>query len=445
MFRRPLANSFQLSNTTIAAILGFGSAIIGYATTAFAARQLGPTATGEFFVALNLAAFLTLFAGPGTSVIAQREISRNPRLSTGISTLVLFMQGVAVVVLYAISIIFFMLFSNVVDLHVWGIIGLTALFTSFNVSWLLQARQVIGPQFLSFIAVDALLAAIVYLTVRDPDDLLWYSALYTIAFAMKAAAAAVISVRLGLVDLNRVRLRIRGYRPFMAASLPMAISLAAVLVYYNSDTLILNYFHGNLPTGQYAAAYSLMLILCAPCFSMLRVHFGLLSAVRHGTELEKAESSEKFIRALCWVGAPLAAAAWSVAPILFPLLYGQEYEAAVAWFRILCLNVVFIYLSVGIANPLITWGYQGLHMKITVASAVLNLALNVALIPAWGGKGAAIATLIAEAIVCCTAIVMRRKLSLGRYSLARAIQGPVTVSVTVALIGWLIVPVRMMQ
>jgi O-antigen/teichoic acid export membrane protein len=60
---------------------------------------------------------------------------------------------------------------------------------------------------------------------------------------------------------------------------------------------------------------------------------------------------------------------------------------------------------------------------ISVATAVTNLGLNVAMIPAWGAAGAAIATLLAYALQAVVGTIVERKLApvpqyLGRLVLS---------------------------
>jgi O-antigen/teichoic acid export membrane protein len=78
------------------------------------------------------------------------------------------------------------------------------------------------------------------------------------------------------------------------------------------------------------------------------------------------------------------------------LIYGGAYVEAVRPLQILLITSSVIFLNVALVNPLLAWDRQTEYMKIIAVGALANVVMNVLLIPRFGIRGAAVATLLAE-------------------------------------------------
>jgi PST family polysaccharide transporter len=59
---------------------------------------------------------------------------------------------------------------------------------------------------------------------------------------------------------------------------------------------------------------------------------------------------------------------------------------------------VFVFIGVARGQWLVNERLQAFYLAATLAGAAVNVALNLAFIPRWGGLGAAVATVISQAI-----------------------------------------------
>jgi O-antigen/teichoic acid export membrane protein len=135
---------------------------------------------------------------------------------------------------------------------------------------------------------------------------------------------------------------------------------------------------------------------------------------------------------MVWMGLPIAALGWAVGRHVVRLMYGAEFFESGAYFEWLCLNVALIFINLALGAPLTAWGLQKLHFKITGIAAVVNLALNLALIPTYGPWAAVATTIAAEFLVLVITVVMRRRIGLGWSPLYRAVLPPLVCSTAVA-------------
>ena len=96
-------------------------------------------------------------------------------------------------------------------------------------------------------------------------------------------------------------------------------------------------------------------------------------------------------------GLLIAAGLWICAPLLDPLM-GDEFEDSVSALRWIAILPALKALQVFPANVLSGTDRQWVRARLVVATATLNLAINIAVAPIYGWRGAAGATLAAESV-----------------------------------------------
>ncbi|WP_349963327.1 oligosaccharide flippase family protein [Rhizobium sp. ZPR3] len=424
------------SRTFYAAICGMLSAVATYFSGAIAARALGPAAIGEFYLAVQIVSYLTLAAGLGLTEIAQREVARNPQLKNRFLWLVISIQ-LPLSVLFVFFSITVNTVTGYIDNKLWYIIVGLAFANCANISWFLQAVKHTTFVFVSTLFLDVALVFTCSFFVRAPGDIYMYALLYVSVQVLKVCFLIIYTVLCG-IGIQIRKLSLRGSGALIVAAAPNALSYVSILIYYNSDAFVINYYFDEATVGKYTAAYALMLMLTAPCFAILKVHFGLLSEVARSSDAMMKERSRAFLRILSFIGAPLAALGVFFAQTVFAAVYGEKFSDGWVYFQYLSLNLLLIYINVGYAKPLIAWGFQRAHMLITLSSAVLNVLLNFSLIPHFGALGAVHATIISELFVFFAVWGVRTYYDLARFSLVRAIAFPISCSFLFAYIGKII-------
>jgi PST family polysaccharide transporter len=86
---------------------------------------------------------------------------------------------------------------------------------------------------------------------------------------------------------------------------------------------------------------------------------------------------------------------------IIDLLYGPEFAGAGSVLAIHIWAAVFVFLGVAQGPWTVNEGLMKLSLQRTVIGAVANVVLNLLLIPRIGVVGAAISTLIAQALSSC--------------------------------------------
>jgi O-antigen/teichoic acid export membrane protein len=105
--------------------------------------------------------------------------------------------------------------------------------------------------------------------------------------------------------------------------------------------------------------------------------------------------------------AGLSAMLWPLADELVRLVYGPAYSDAVPAFRVLLAAFPLMSLNYALTHQLIGWDGHRAFAALCGAALVVNIGLNVRLIPAFGIVGAAWTTLWTEVVLtlgCLTAL-----------------------------------------
>ncbi len=168
------------------------------------------------------------------------------------------------------------------------------------------------------------------------------------------------------------------------------------MIYMRSDILILGKLAGYKAAGIYSAAAqiteacTLLPIAFMPALFPFIVRWRKQGAAFYHEQLQKLFAGAA-VAGFC-VTAILAIAA----PLLVRTLYGAEYSAAAGILVIHAWSGLFIYLAAMQSGYDIAEGLSWLTVLRTAVGAILNVVLNVALIPHYGGSGAAFATLVSQ-------------------------------------------------
>jgi O-antigen/teichoic acid export membrane protein len=112
---------------------------------------------------------------------------------------------------------------------------------------------------------------------------------------------------------------------------------------------------------------------------------------------------------------------------LIVLLYGEAYRAAGQVLEIHIWAGVFVFLGVGFGRYLITENMTKIYFYRTATGAFLNIILNYFLIPFYGISGAAISTLLAQAITNYVYDIFNKELHQQLKLKTKAIVSPQTI------------------
>jgi O-antigen/teichoic acid export membrane protein len=189
-----------------------------------------------------------------------------------------------------------------------------------------------------------------------------------------------------------------------------AISLIAGL-YANIDRLFLFSMDGSIAVGIYAAAYRIVSVPIHLSASFHQAIFPTLS--RHARLADQTKFNEALkssIRYLTLGAVPLAIGTTALAEPIIHLIYGPAYTSGTVALQILIWAYTLEFFNPFFSRVLYVVDRQRVVMKAAVAGTVLNILLNIILIPTFSFIGAAIATLASAGIIFVLLYLSMRRL-----------------------------------
>jgi len=133
--------------------------------------------------------------------------------------------------------------------------------------------------------------------------------------------------------------------------------------------------------------------------------------------LRLRKDQKKFFSLLSWSLLAMVIAAITISTIgicfgsdLILTIFGEQYQYAGELLPILLFAILFILPNCVLTQGAIALNREVAYAKIAASVALLNIGLNILLIPDFGAKGAAITTIISEGVLClCLGWVLWRQ------------------------------------
>lgn len=228
-----------------------------------------------------------------------------------------------------------------------------------------------------------------------------------------AAVVQTLLISMKLHETVPSGARTYDFRGWLAASLPMVAVSAADLVLQNADTLMVSRYLTPTDVAIYFASAKTMSLI-------MFVHYAVGSAVANRFSTLNARGDRAALAAFVkdavrWTFWPSLAGAAVILALGQTLLsmFGSEFSAGYPVMAILVVGFL-LRSSFGPVETLMSMmGEQRICAAVLIATAVLDIALNIALVPAYGITGAATATAISLAVAAmANAWVAKRRLGL---------------------------------
>jgi O-antigen/teichoic acid export membrane protein len=411
---------------------------VGAASIAVTTRYLGAAGYGRYALALALLQAIGVLADAGLVAVVVRESSRAPGRTA-------VLVGNALAMRLALGVVVVGLAAAASGLPSYGPDVRTAVLiasvpfamgiVSSSLAAVFQVRLALGRAALAD-ATGRVASFAALLAVVSAD----------LGFeAVVASAAAGAAVTLALTaGFARRLLRVRPaadpaiWRELAVAALPLGLTLAVAEIYFRADTFILALSRPAAEVGHYSLAYRLYELLALfPALVMASV-YPLLSRQLPGNLASARRTLDGTARAFLTLGVPLAAGGAIVASELARVAGGDEFAAAAGPLRLLLCAAALAYLSGLCGYALIAGGHERSTLWLSLCALALNLALNVALAPAYGATAAAAIALGSEALLLAGGWWLLQR----RLGLRPALAGLWAISLAAAVMAAAVWPLR---
>jgi len=360
----------------------------------YVARILGATEYGKFTFALAFVSLFAIFSDFGLSSIITREFSREKEkekeFSPVFSLKILLSIGALILILIGS---FFVTPDPVIQKVIW-ILAIYIIVSGFSeiIYAFLRARQR-----MEYEAWAKILQAVV-VTGAGFFIILSFPSVQNLSYSYLFASLAALIFILIFFHFKVYHLHINWnkliWKRFLLMSWPLALVTISYTIYTNTDSVMMGYWGQMTQTGWYNAAYKIIGVTLVPVGIILQSFFPVLSkAFKESKEqLQKVWNYQMGIMTL--IGVPLVAGGIALAPRIIDLVYGLNFSPSIFAFQILIIMSGIAFLHAPFNQALVVSDQQKKLFWATISTAMVNIILNLILIPRYSLYGAATATVI---------------------------------------------------
>ena len=388
-------------NFIMNAFLTMSSFIFPLITFPYISRILGPSGTGLVSFATSIVTYFALFAQLGIPTYGIRAVARVRDDKVLLSKTVQEIFIINILMSACVYIFFFIALELVPQMYasrnLFLIISSTIIFNAIGMDWLYKGLE--KYTYITFLSILFKFIALIlmFLCVHQKSDYVVYGAI-----SIFAASASNICNFFNVHKL--IYLKPMGNFEFKYHLRPIMIFFAmacATTIYTNLDTVMIGFMKSNTDVGFYNAATKIKTILVSIVTSLGVVLLPRASYyIEHDQIDEFKRISAKAINFVLLISLPLSIYFIMFAKEVIVFLSGSVYLKAILPMQILMPTLIFIGLTniMGI-QMLIPLGREKVVLYSEIAGAIVDLVINILLIPVMASAGAAIGTLVAEGVV----------------------------------------------
>ncbi len=390
-FRRYLVNTSWLMTGRAAQIL------LGLFVGAWLSRYLGPDTYGIYAFALSLATLFAPLANLGLGQIVVRELVKNQQQRDMLMGTALGIRLLGTGLAYSLIALALLFFVPERETRIAVVLASSAIFLRslqmliYYFQAMVQSRMSTLPHLASLLVSNGLKVALI-LSGKGLLSFLWVVALDA---ALYSALLVLAYQRQGLT-IMRWHFDRKLALDLLVRSWPLMFSLVLFTIYMQIDQVMLKFLRENREVGWYNAAVRLSTATYAIPFVLTNSLFpAILSSARNNIPLFR-ERMSRLYHLLIYLSLGMIILTWLFADSIILLVFGQAYAPAAPVLTLHIAASLFVFIGHAAEKWLIAEDKQLYFMLAVLSGTLLNIGLNLYLIPHYGIIGAAWATLIAQ-------------------------------------------------
>lgn len=367
-----------------------------FLTTIIIVRKLGPENFGQLSYAVSFVSIFSILATLGIDNVLYRDLIKNPdkkREFLGSALFIKLLAGSFTALLIIISTIFWG--ENDVSKLLILILSGTFVFNAFQViNYEFQARveskypaiaSLVITIILSIVKIILIFSGkgVIYLAFVLLLESLLYSIFYWVTYERKFGGKI-----LELKFDKKISVSL------LTDSWPIIFTSAFVLIYSRIDQILIKYLMDASSVGLYAAAVAIAEVwYFIPNIIMSSVFPAILNAQKTSVEIYH-ERIKKLSLLLLILAVSVASVTTIFAPLIIRIIYGDAFIPAAT------VLIIYVWAGVGTSLGILATNYLIAENKrkilafMTFVPMVINVMLNLILIPKYGIEGSAYATLV---------------------------------------------------
>lgn len=382
-------------------------------TFPYASRVMMADGIGQVNFFASIISYISLFTCLGIPMYAIREVAKVredvEKRNLVAAEVLLLHAGLTVLGYVVVAVLAATVARIQVDIPLFLLLSTTIFFTAIGCEWFYQGVEEFKYITIRGLIVKTVAVILLFCLVKSKEDILWYAG-YTVFGVLGGnlfnfwRLGKYVSFRtLPICELKPLRHLKPALRIFV---LNLVISL-----YVNLNSVMLGFMTDTAAVGWFTAATKLSHMILGIVSSLGTVMLPRLShLIASGEQDAFHRLAQKSLSLVLALTLPLTIGLIMTAPYLIRLFCGITYQPAILTLQIISPIILLIGLSNVLGIQLLyPQGKENIVIVCTAVGAVVNLLLNVWLIPRYAQDGAAVATVFAELGVTASMVWIGRK------------------------------------
>lgn len=403
-----------VKNTSVIFISQILSYVLGFFITMYTARYLGAEGYGILSLALSITGIFGILADLGLNTLMVREIARNKELADTYISNTFLMKIILSLLTFGLmfSVVNIIGYSSTVSTVIYLItfsVIINAFVGVFNAVF--QAHEK-----MEYVSVSTILSSIAMLLgtavgIYYHYDLIYFAMLYIISYGLVFIYISI--TYLWKFSLPRIHIDLSFWKPTIKEAWPFGITSLSGTLYTYIDSIMLSIIQGNTVVGWYSAAYRLMLITLFIPNTVNTAIFPVMSRFYTSSRDSLNLMYERYFKYMLIIGIPMGFGTTILADKIILLIFGSGYTQSILALQILIWTMVFTFAGASFVQLLQSVNRQIVITKISIICVLINILLNLVLIPRYSYIGASFATLLTEVVLVAYIISTSCKMGYG--------------------------------
>lgn len=384
-------------NTGIILAGRFAELLIRLVPVIFMTRYLGSEGYGEYAYILAFVGFFGIFIDMGIDTVIVRETSiDSSRMGKFVGNVLIMKFFLSIIVFIAALAGAYLLDVSNSKFTGIAIVSVILLFEAYKVPLDSYFRINLKMQYSSLATVvgSVVFATAVLLVIYFKGGIVHFLAAYALSYIVDFFVTLSFSLKFVKPELD---VDVGLWKHIIRSAFPVGLADIFMVTYGKLGILMLAWLQNDAAVGYYAAAsgliYKLDIIPWALTISLLPVFSRYYDMNK--SKWERANLLN--FKYLLVVSLPLAVFISLYSGGIIDLIFGEKFGASALVLSILIWSKVFVFLNFQLNRAIVSAGRQGLFTLAAGIMAVLNMALNLLLIPGYSFIGASYAVLFTEA------------------------------------------------
>lgn len=387
---------------------------ISFIVGIYMARYLGPSNYGLLSYVLSFVGLFGFLASFGVDNIVSREIVKDHTKKDILIGTAFYIKIIGSIL--AIVSIFIVSLFTTKDIFTLGLIWLFSLNfipQAFNIIETYLQSQVLAKKIVTAQFISNTVSAILKIICISLDKgIFWLTLIYILETILYSGILLFTFRKFGN-HIREWRFNKKVAILLLKDSWPLMLSSVAIGIYMKIDQVMIKNMLGNEPAGIYAVAVKLSEVwYFIPTLICVSISPSIINAAKIGKDfLDKRMRGLYFF--MFWLSFSIAIFTTIFAHLIVKTLFGTAYLGSVSTLQIYVWAGVSVSLGVSVSQYLVANNLTKISFYNTIAGAIINIVLNIILIPKIGILGGAIATVISYTISTFSVFIHKKTRNQG--------------------------------